>query len=75
MQQSGALGALEGNSKTKQNHIKIVKLTNPSSDTTTSLSSTPTGGPTLMNQSFNLTGGASDSGSIKPGSGYATAET
>jgi hypothetical protein len=56
--------------------IIIKKVTDPSSDTTTSFPFTLTAGPSNLNQSFSLVGGGEhDSGQVQAGSGYVAAET
>lgn len=56
--------------------IIIKKVTDPASDTTTSFPFTLTGGPSNLNNSFNLVnGGSFDTGAVlKPGSGYNATE-
>lgn len=61
---------------TKRGRILVDKVTDPSADPT-SFAFTLTGGPSILNQSFNLTDAATphDSGAILPGTGYVAAET
>jgi uncharacterized protein (DUF2345 family) len=61
---------------TKQGHIVVDKVTNPGGDPA-SFAFTLSGGPSNLNQSFNLTDAAPpyNSGAVLPGSGYKVTET
>jgi hypothetical protein len=55
--------------------IVVEKVTDPASDTTTEFGFTLTGGPSALNESFNLVnGGSFTSSGLQPGSGYNAAE-
>lgn len=55
--------------------IKIVKVTDPATDTTTQFPFKLTGGASALNKSFNLAGGGSDlTQDVKAGNGYVASE-